>query len=103
MKLEGQAAIDFYEWTKHKGLDNWKAKDYSLDAARAMAYSIIEIWFDSINQSIGKIGRGYNCYYHEYTGIMTQHKTRHEAQEKAVSTGCKFYNKSHARKNSSNT
>jgi hypothetical protein len=46
--MKGQLQKDFLKWSKGKGLTNHKAKNYSLDVATSMYYSIMQLFYNSI-------------------------------------------------------
>jgi len=52
MKLTGKCLDVFKEWTKHKGLEKFYAKHYSLDISTAMYNAVLIDFFDSVGINI---------------------------------------------------
>jgi len=53
MKLTGKCLDAFKEWIKHKGLEKFYAKHYSLDISTAMYNAVLIDFFDSVGIRIG--------------------------------------------------
>lgn len=91
MRLTGKSLEDFNKWLCNNHTPLWRvfSEEWITDSMR---YGVLVDWFDSVNISIGKIGRGYNCFYHEWRGVMQQSKTRTQARQKAIERANIIYN-----------
>jgi len=47
MRLTGKCEIEFYKYSKNKGLENWNPKKYSLDVVIAMMFGVYLDFFYS--------------------------------------------------------
>tara|TARA_R110000744_G_scaffold82750_1_gene162567 strand:+ start:2774 stop:3088 length:315 start_codon:yes stop_codon:yes gene_type:complete len=102
MKLTHLALKDFNNWCLNKGIsENYKPKEYSLDVANAMIYSVYVEFFDSSSIIIGitNLGKLYGYSVNDLieTGKRDLHYgkyflNRNEAMSAAIKKANKIYN-----------